>query len=153
MRLCVLLLIASASIFAQEQLAVPRSVRDGVYTAEQAGRGEALYRRYCGQCHGPDLLGRSDFPVPPQPPLPGVFIRPGSPPLKGASFVSNWNDMSLGDLFERDRISMPQDAPGRLSRQQNADLLAYILQENGYPAGDHDLPITREMLDPIRVRK
>ena len=51
-----------------------------------------------------------------------------APGLTGGEFTSNWNDLSLGDLFERMRISMPQNAPGSLSRQQNADILAFVLQ-------------------------
>ena len=58
-----------------------------------------------------------------------------APGLTGGEFTSNWNDLSLGDLFERMRISMPQNAPGSLSRQQNADILAFMLYKGNYPAG------------------
>ena len=80
-------------------------------------------------------------------------FKPGSPPLKGATFISKWTDLSLGNLFERSRISMPQNAPGSLSRQQNADILACILQGNGYPPGNEELGLTKEALDTIRVGK
>src|SRR5262245_66350605 len=74
-----------------------KSQWDGVYTEDQAKRGEGLYSQYCAACHGPDLAGGE--------------MAPG---LTGGEFSSNWNDLSLGELFERIRISMPQNAPGSL---------------------------------------
>jgi mono/diheme cytochrome c family protein len=152
MRLMILLLVAAAAAAVQEPVRFTRWVWDGVYTSEQASRGRALYGKYCAECHGPDLLGRSDVPPPP-PPFPGMIIRPGSPALRGADFVSNWNDLSAGNIWERIRISMPQNAPGSLSRQQNADILAYILQENGYPTGVGELQPDKTELDTIRISR
>jgi mono/diheme cytochrome c family protein len=149
MRLAVLLIVVAVSVTAQEPMTVTRSVWDGVFTTQQAKRGESLYTRYCAECHAADLLGRTDYPSPPQ--LPGVFIRSGSPPLRGAMFISNWAGLSLGSLYERNRISMPQFAPGSLTRQQNADILAYMLQENGYPAGSQDLATTKEAPEAILI--
>jgi mono/diheme cytochrome c family protein len=106
---------------------------DGVYTAEQAKRGEPLYSQYCASCHGPDLTGGE--------------MAPG---LTGGEFQSNWNDLSLGELFERMRISMPQNAPGSLSRQQDADILAYMLFKGNYPAGQAELPTQTEVLSTIK---
>ena len=56
-----------------------------------------------------------------------------APGLTGGEFTANWNDLTLGDLFERMRISMPQNNPGSLSRQQNADILAFILTKGELP--------------------
>jgi hypothetical protein len=148
----VLMLVATVSMTAQDVLRFTRWVWDGVYTTQQAQRGEPLYRRYWADCHGPDLLGRTDVPPPPAP-RPGMVTWVGTPPLKGETFISNWTDLSVGDIFERNRISMPQNAPGSLSRQQNADILAYILQENGYSAGAGELATMKEALDTIRVGK
>jgi mono/diheme cytochrome c family protein len=92
---------------------------DQVYTAEQAARGEKLYAEQCAACHG-DSLG-------------GVEM---APPLAGDTFNSNWEGVTLNDLFERMRTSMPQNKPGSLSRAQNADLLAHMLKVGGFPAGD-----------------
>jgi S-disulfanyl-L-cysteine oxidoreductase SoxD len=103
---------------------------DGVYTVEQAKRGEKLYAEKCSSCHGPDMNGGE--------------MAPG---LTGGEFTSNWNDLSLGDLFERMRISMPQNAPGSLSRQENADILSYILNKGNYPAGKAELPGQTEVLN------
>lgn len=116
---------ARGSIAAQ----AAKSQWDGVYTEEQAKRGDPLYAQYCGSCHGPDLAGGE--------------MAPG---LTGGEFSANWNDLSLGDLFERIRISMPQNAPGTLSRQQNADILAFILHKANVPAGKTELPTQTEAL-------
>ena len=99
----------------------------------------------------PDLLGNPTHP--PGPPPTGTFtgVRSGSPPLRGAQFVANWTGLTLSDLFTRNRVSMPQEAPGSLSRQQNADILAYILSQNGYPAGQTELPRDDAPLAEFRI--
>jgi hypothetical protein len=73
-----------------------------------------------------------------------------APPLAGAEFGANWNGLTLGDLFERMRMSMPQNDPGSLSRQQNADVLAYRLGYGDFPAGNTELPRETEVLKQIR---
>jgi mono/diheme cytochrome c family protein len=110
-----------------------QSVWDGVYTDDQAKRGQPLYNKYCAACHGEQLTGGED-----------------SPPLTGGAFLANWNGLTVGDLFERIRVSMPQDRPGRLTRQQNADVLAYLLSANQFPAGRTELPTETERLKQIR---
>ena len=74
-----------------------------------------------------------------------------TPALRGAAFISNWNGLEVDDLFERTRISMPQEAPGSLSGQQVADVVAYLLQENGCSSGDSELPKDREFLKQIKI--
>ena len=106
---------------------------DGIYTAEQAKRGDALYVEKCSSCHGAELNGGE--------------MAPG---LMGGEFTANWNDLSIGDLFERMRISMPQNNPGSLSRQQNADVLAFMLSRASYPAGTTELPGQAEVLNGIK---
>jgi S-disulfanyl-L-cysteine oxidoreductase SoxD len=106
---------------------------EGVYTEAQAKRGEALYGEFCASCHGPDMAGGE--------------MAPG---LTGGEFSSNWNDLSLGDLFERIRVSMPQNSPGSLTRQQNADIMSYMLMKAGVPAGKAELPTQTEVLKTIK---
>ncbi len=106
---------------------------DGVYTEEQAQRGEPLYHEACASCHGGTLKGSGE-----------------APPLAGGSFLANWNGLPLGDLFERIRRTMPQDKPGRISRQHKADILAYILSVNRFPAGKTELQHQTEFLNEIR---
>ena len=110
------------------------SVWDGVYTADQAKRGQALYNQHCAHCHGDSLAG-------------GEM----APPLAGGNFQSNWNGLSVADLFDRTRISMPQDKPGKLSREVNADIMAYIFSVNQYPAGQTELPKASEVLKDIMI--
>ena len=112
----------------------PHSVWDGVYTADQAKRGQALYNQHCAHCHGDTLAG-------------GEM----APPLAGGNFQSNWNGLSVADLFDRTRISMPQDKPGKLSREVNADILAYVFSVNQYPAGQTELPKASEVLKDIMI--
>jgi mono/diheme cytochrome c family protein len=127
-----LLLLAAGLALAQ----TTRSVWDGVYTEDQAKRGAAVYAKECAACHGADLNGGES-----------------APPLVGGTFLSNWNTLTVGDLFERIRESMPQDNPGRLSRQQDADVLAFMLQVNEFPAGKTELDKQTEVLKLIGFKK
>ena len=111
----------------------PASVWDGIFSAEQAGRGAPLYRQECASCHGEKLEGRGQ-----------------APPLAGSDFTMDWNGMTVGDLFEKMQTSMPADQPGHLSREQNLTLLAFILNANKFPAGAADLSTDVERLRQIR---
>jgi len=127
-------LFALCAIRTQEPAPVyTRSVWDGVYTEEQAKRGEPVYRKECAACHGEQLNGGES-----------------APPLTGGAFLSNWNGLTLGDLFDRIRKTMPQTSPGRLSRQQDADILAFMLSMNKFPSGKTELYRQTEMLKEIR---
>ena len=110
-----------------------RSVWDGVYSEAQARRGAGLYAAECGSCHGTALTGGES-----------------APPLTGGEFIYNWNGLTLGDLFDRIRTTMPASRPGKLSREQNAEVLAFILQFNQFPAGSADLERQSEALKTIR---
>jgi quinoprotein glucose dehydrogenase len=111
-----------------------RSVWDGVYTKEQADRGKALYKQHCGLCHGESLEG--------------VEMAPA---LAGGQFVDNWAGQTMGDLFERIRATMPRQKPGSLSRDINADITAYILNFNQFPASDKELPRDTQALKMISI--
>lgn len=100
--------------------------------AVQAERGAAVYVAACAQCHGPDMTGID-----------------AAPPLVGGRFAANWNGVALGDMVERIRISMPQNDPGSLGRAQVVDVTAYLLQQNGFPAGAKELPRQSGMLNTI----
>lgn len=110
-----------------------KSVWDGVYTEEQSARGKDLYSKECGSCHGPELTGGE--------------MAPG---LAGGEFLSGWDGLTMGDLFERVRISMPQNAPGSLSGQVNADILAFVLAANKFPAGTTELSREAMILKGIK---
>jgi mono/diheme cytochrome c family protein len=113
----------------------PRTVWDGLYTEEQAARGDVLYADRCARCHGDTLAGME-----------------AAPALTGTAFYSNWEGEPLEALFERMRSSMPQDKPGSLSRAQNADLLAHMLRVGGYPAGTTALDGQAGALAQVTIR-
>jgi mono/diheme cytochrome c family protein len=106
---------------------------DGIFTAEQAKRGEAVFGESCSPCHGPEL-GGSDL----------------APALTGADFASNWNDMKVADLFDRVSQTMPLSAPGSLTAPQYADVVSFILQKSGAPAGTTELPPKKDALTSIK---
>jgi mono/diheme cytochrome c family protein len=110
-----------------------RSVWDGVYTEEQAKRGEEIYRKECASCHGDTLVGGG-----------------GAAPLTGGTFLSNWNGLTVGDLFDRIRKTMPQGSVGKLTKQQDADVLAFLLSFNKFPLGKTELQKQVEFLKEIR---
>jgi mono/diheme cytochrome c family protein len=116
----VLLLGVALFTYAQD---ATRTVWDGVYNEEQAQRGRAVFLDQCSNCHGRDLEG-ADM----------------TPPLTGGGFMANWDGLTLGDLADRIRVSMPLNSPGTLSRQQTVDVIAYILRFDQFPAGKEELP-------------
>jgi mono/diheme cytochrome c family protein len=124
-------IVLTALTFAQSAAS---SVWDGVFTEEQVKRGAAAYQRDCSNCHGAALEG-GDM----------------TPPLVGGGFTSNWNDLTLGDLFDRIRLTMPLDSPGKLSRQQNVDVIAFILKTNAWPTGTTELAPDVGALKQIKV--
>lgn len=128
----ILAAIAVAGLSMQAQEA--KTVWDGVYSEAQAKRGEAVYAETCANCHGSELEG-IDM----------------SPALSGVTFSSNWNDLTMGDLAERIRISMPADRPGTMPRAQIADVMAFMLKANRFPAGTSDLPQDTPTLKQIRI--
>jgi mono/diheme cytochrome c family protein len=98
-----------------------RTTKEGVYSAAQAKRGEAVYQEKCVACHGAKLEG--DF----------------GPPLTGEAFLGIWGGLSLSELFDKIHNTMPADAPGTLTRPQAVDVVAYVAQANQAPAGATDL--------------
>jgi S-disulfanyl-L-cysteine oxidoreductase SoxD len=110
-----------------------KSIWEGIYSEEQATRGQGLYAQECASCHGTEMTG-------------GEM----APPLAGGEFLAGWDGLTVGDLFERIRISMPQNAPGSLSGQQNADILAYMFQVSKFPAGAAEMPKEAGILKQIK---
>lgn len=111
-----------------------QTVRDGVYTTEQATRGQSTYLDECGRCHAETLAG-GDF----------------GPSLTGDEFWGQWKDRPLAEVFDRIKDTMPQDNPGRLNAAQTADVLAFMMKTNGFPSGDIALGTTRDALATITV--
>jgi cytochrome c len=128
------ILIAAGAV-AAGQGGSPRSVWDGVYTEAQAVRGEKVSVEHCARCHGQTLTGAE-----------------AAPALVGDIFNANWEGVPLGDLLERIRVSMPQDMPGSLSRQQNVDVIAYMLKLGKIPAGTAELATDTAVLGQVMFR-
>ena len=105
------------------------SVSDGVFSSEQSRRGEAQYLDVCERCHEKDLAGGGDL---------DEFV----PPIVGDEFLSEWAQWSVGDLFEFMTLEMPPKRSERaeVTADMYADILAYILEQNGFPSGQAELP-------------
>jgi ankyrin repeat protein/cytochrome c5 len=111
----------------------------GVYTTTQAERGQAAYKIYCRACHGENLTGGLD-----------PADRP--PALRGTDVLARRKD--LNNLFSYIRKWMPQDDRGSLDDRTVIDIVTYLLQENGLPAGKEELVADTESLQHIQtVRK
>lgn len=119
---------APAPAVAQESGPPPgaTSTLHGVYTASQAEKGAQTYRKNCTNCHAPAAY-------------------------TGLVFKRVWTGRSAYDLFELIRTTMPNDKPGKLSRGQYAEILAYLLKLNGLPSGEKQLPSDDDALKQITI--
>ena len=110
----------------QPEPSVGATIWDGVYTAEQADRGADTARTVCFACHS-----ASEWTTP-------MFIRV-------------WSGRPIHQMWENLRMTMPYDSPGRLTAQEYADVVAYMLELNDVPVGDTELPSDADGLRRIRV--
>lgn len=74
-----------------------------------------------------------------------------APSIAGSDFIVFWTELPVGSMFERIKVSMPEDGPGRLTDEEYTDVLAYMLSENSYPAGETELPADKAELDKIMI--
>ena len=112
------------------------AARDAVYTAVQASRGSDQYATACAHCHATDLQGD---------------VRKEIPSLAEGDFLVRWANRSLGELYGVISKDMPADRKGSLSPRAYADIVAYILSVNGFPAGAAELPADPAALAPVTV--
>ncbi len=107
----------------------------GFFTATQAQHGAEVYRERCAACHGGELNG------------------PAAPPLTGPQFLRAWSkpQFTLDEFYYILRSTMPPESRGQLPEDETLDVVAYILQRNGYPAGDRELSADRAVLSAIRI--
>ena len=112
----VLSLLCVAPASAQFVFPEERSALIGVYTEEQAEAGAEVYANICSNCHNP------------------------TNPLSGDKFLSLWSGKPLWRLYEFISTRMPYGNGGMLAPEQYNAVVAYVLRENGYPAGDTPLP-------------
>ncbi|MEW6323262.1 MAG: cytochrome c [Acidobacteriota bacterium] len=119
---------ASLSLAASAAQEKEKTVWDGVYTDEQAKRGEAAYMQDCSGCHNTDLSG-DGF----------------APSLTGTDFATAWSGTTVGDFYERIRVSMPPGGADSVSNAAKADIVAFILKYNRFPAGATELKDPADM--------
>jgi mono/diheme cytochrome c family protein len=113
-----------------------QSVRDGVYSEPQASRGLREYTRSCERCHGSDLTGNAVDEV---------------PALVADTFMFHFGGRTVQALYDRIRKGMPADAPGTLDPAAYLDVVAYLLEANGFPRGPRELD--RSRLGDIVIEK
>jgi len=93
----------------------------GWFTEAQATHGHQLFNNQCAQCHRPDLTGAA------------------GPALVGPTFLAKWSNKPLSDLYQFEHKNMPATNPGSVPSDQLRAITAYILQKNGFPAGNSPL--------------
>lgn len=125
------LVAAAGALFHASLRAQQAPAWNGTYTAAQAARGQTLYAENCTACHGTGLAGGDRAPA-----------------LTGGPFFSRWSSMPIGTLLDYIHAQMPLQSPGGLSRQQSADILAFILRQGGMTPGAGELAGTMSPAPP-----
>lgn len=103
-----------------------KTVWDGVYTDDQATRGEKALTENCEACHM-----KTDF--------------------SGKDFLGTWNGQTAFALFDNIKTNMPMDSPGKLSKETYADIVAFMFKSNQFPSGKDELPTDDEVLKQIKI--
>ncbi|ARO15590.1 cytochrome c551 [Ketogulonicigenium robustum] len=99
-----------------------RTIYDGVFTAEQAERGQTDWTASCASCHGPTGRGSS-----------------GGPRVIGPVINNKYADKPLQEYFDYVVANMPMGAPHSLSNEAYVDITAFILSSHGAEPGDAEL--------------
>jgi len=116
--------MVAAPLAAQD--ATGRTVKDSVYTVEQAERGKSLFGTVCAECHA-----ESEF--------------------TDKSFTTSWSTATVWEFFDNIRASMPENAPGSLLDEEYADAVSFILSLNAFPAGAKSLGTVSDTLRSIMM--
>lgn len=106
--------------------AASRLASEGVFTDEQARRGERLFAEACAMCHSADEH-------------------------TGSRFTVKWSSNTLGDIYEQISATMPPASPGSLTPEGYASLVAFFLSRSGYSPGRAELPADLNTLRAIRA--
>jgi mono/diheme cytochrome c family protein len=113
-----------------------KTTKDGVYTEAQSERGAAAAKTGCAACHGRTMKG-------------GML----GPSVVSDTFKGNYDGTPLADLFDKIQMTMPQNNPGTLTPEATADLVAFILKLNDFPAGETEIPTDPEALKQITFKQ
>ena len=135
--LLVLVGAASIGVVVAAGQAAQRTVRDRVYTKEQAVRGGKQYAAICASCHDPTKVPAGKRPA---------------PPVVGERFLVKWQDRTLGEFSTIIQTTMPNDGSVVLSDNETADVVAYLLQANGFPDGPSPLQLGATSKDIVIVK-
>ncbi|MBX3705371.1 MAG: PQQ-binding-like beta-propeller repeat protein [Pseudomonadales bacterium] len=130
-----MLVMILALAVCSDHLLAKASTREGVYTAEQAQAGATLYVNSCIECHGATLRGSE-----------------AGPALTGAAFWDKWEGQALGVLYQLTASTMPVNDPDGFSAEEYAAVVAFMLQQNGLPAGSTALVASAAALTPITLQ-
>jgi mono/diheme cytochrome c family protein len=133
LRLPQMLVLLAAAGAACAQTAEPR-IWAGAFTTAQADRGKAAFMQHCSNCHNQDLAGSARAPA-----------------LKGGTFMKNWENGSVNNLFTKIRFSMPATYPETVSDEVKLDIVTYLLEQNGFPAGASELKMSEEELEDVQI--
>jgi mono/diheme cytochrome c family protein len=129
---CALASVLAAVVSGQAAGDTETTVADGVYNQDQAKRGRTAYDAKCASCHDGGTMG---------------------PELWGDAFQAQWENKYVREFFGRTQTTMPEDAPGTLSENEVLDIIAYVLQTNGFPAGDKAIESANALTTMKFVRK
>jgi cytochrome c len=136
---------ATAARLMARQDATTNTIWDGIYTEEQARRGEQVFKSECGYCHRADLTGGFlDDGVGRAPALAG-------PRAFGSSLAERWKDLTIGDMVATIAATMPRQKPASLTVQAYVDVVSYLFSKNDIPAGSRELPVDVETLGQLLI--
>jgi len=124
--LSLMLSVAVSASAGAQKAATPRTTLGGVYSEQQAARGQDVYAGMCKSCHT-------------------------AASHTGVAFEKSWDGHPLSELFGFISTRMPKNEPGSLAPEEYVDVLAYLLKLNQMPAGAAELPPDTTMLGAIRI--
>jgi mono/diheme cytochrome c family protein len=128
-----LLAAFTTALFTSLMAQTPPAIWAGIYTEAQAERGRSVVENHCSECHHADLSGGE------------------GPALVGPTFMLKWELQSVERLFHKIRDTMPEVGSSDVTEAQKLDTVAYILQQNGFPAGATELTDTKDALAAIKM--
>lgn len=111
------------------------TTNDGVYTKVQADRAKAQFEKICAECHPFTVAAKK---------------KPKDLPLGDEPFFEQWTGRPLTELVTLIALTMPNDGSAVVTDEEALDLVAFILQQNDFPAGAR--PLTKETASAVVER-
>jgi|GEM_PF-2146169 len=161
--IAVVILVAEGCVSGQSMHAPEyNSVQQGVYSATQAARGEAVWNNHCAECHYPEEYSNGYLYAWSGENVFDLYARGEAvwnnhcaechyPEEYSNGYLYAWSGENVFDLYAYLRITMPYLAPGTLEDEQYVDVTAFLLSQNLLPAGDAELAVDRESLQGILI--